>query len=107
MNTQTLLYGVYYGALGIMALYEAFLFFRLREYSYLAYTGFISFGLLHVLITDKVILAQYATEDPFKGIPGILVLAVLACAIQFERLFLNTDTSLIFCERHNTFLKKT
>ena len=50
MDTQTLVFGAYYGALGVMALYNFSMFFRLKENSYLTFSGFISWSLPAMLV---------------------------------------------------------
>jgi hypothetical protein len=90
MDTQTLLLGVYYGALGVMGLYNALLFFRLKEYTYLAYAGFIGFTLIFDLMRDKVAFVQYAGEDIMTGFSGVIVVCLFVCMVLFTKLFLNT-----------------
>lgn len=106
MNTQTLLLGAFYGVLGVMGLYNGLLFFRLKEYTYLAYVGFIGVGLVFFLMQDKVAFVQYAGEDLMTGFSGVVLVCLFVCMVLFTKLFLNTHKFLpVWDKRLVLFLK--
>ena len=93
----------FYGALGVMAAYNALLYFSLREWSYLAYSGFLCFGILGFTLNDKLFLLQYAGNNSFRG---AVTLSAIVCAVLFTKFFLNTQVFLpAFDKRLVLFLK--
>lgn len=86
---------MFYGALAVMAVYNGLLYLSLREWSYLAYAGFIGISLVNFGLTDKVILVQYSTP----ALSGVIVTSQMVCAIVFTRLFLNTTAFLPTLDR--------
>ena len=76
---------MFYGALAVMAVYNGLLYLSLREWSYLAYAGFIGISLLNFGLVDKVIFIDQVPLA-FRGVVATLQ---ITCAVMFTRLFLN------------------
>ncbi len=87
-NLDTLLLGLYYGALLVMCLYNLFVYFSVRDSAYLLYVTYIIFaGLCYFVINGLVF--QYLWEaSPYVG--AQLGVFAFTFAILFSRSFLNT-----------------
>ncbi len=93
MTSQLLTFG-FYGAVGIMAVYNLLLFLSLRDRSYLVFSVFLAATILVVDSDDHIFVAQYVLDympqtyaDRFIG---TAILLQLVCTLLFSRLFLNT-----------------
>ncbi|EPG64354.1 7TM diverse intracellular signaling [Leptospira wolffii serovar Khorat str. Khorat-H2] len=89
-STEQFVFGLYYGLIFVMALYNLFIFFTVKDLSYLYYVLYITvFGLLQMSLNgiafqyiwpNSIWLASYA--------PTFLIPLVAALAILFSRHFL-------------------
>ncbi|WP_167882068.1 7TM diverse intracellular signaling domain-containing protein [Leptospira semungkisensis] len=89
-STEQFIFGIYYGLIFVMALYNLFIFFTVKDLSYFYYVVYITaFGLLQMSLNglafqyvwpNSIWLASYA--------PTFLIPLVTALAIMFSRHFL-------------------
>ncbi|TGJ98737.1 serine/threonine protein phosphatase [Leptospira langatensis] len=102
-STEQFVFGIYYGLMFVMALYNLFIFFTVKDLSYFYYVVYISaFGLLQMSLNglafqyvwpNSIWLASYA--------PTFLIPLVTALAIMFSRHFL---TMSVYLPRANKIL---
>jgi sensor histidine kinase YesM len=93
LNEQDIIFGIYSGAIFIMALYYFLIYITLREKSYLYYTSYIVLiGLTQVTVQGYSFKYLW-TNSPWMANNGLVLLASLApiAAILFLRSFLRTN----------------
>ena len=91
-NIETLIFGLIYGTLFAMAFYHLFIFFSIREKSYIYLTFFILAAGLFMMTHNGLSYQYFWPDSPalaHRVYPLLLALANLA-ALQFARGFLNT-----------------
>jgi len=90
-NREQIMLGLYYGAIFVMLLYNLFLFFSVRDKSYLFYVLYYLFLSIFQLSMNGLAY-QYLWPDAVwwanNSIPLILMLSI-GFAVQFSRVFLN------------------
>ncbi len=93
VRTEYLFMGMLYGALGIMVFYNLFLFFMIRDRSYVYYVLYISSMLLAQIVTNGQGLEFLWPVHPEwnDAILAILIGLVFATSGQFSRSFLQTN----------------
>ncbi len=96
MNQETLILGFSYGILLAMALYHLFIFFSIREKSYLYLTFFIVFAGLFSMTNAGLSFQYFWPGNPGWGndIYPFLLAAANLSTLQFARAFLNTGKRL-------------
>ena len=95
-------FGLYYGLIAVMIVYNLFLFFSVRDISYLHYVGTLVFfhAFFHLAING--ILSEYISTGYLLGIRETIALFIswgIAFALFFCRSFLNTKVYLPFLDR--------
>ncbi len=87
-NIDTLLLGLYYGALLVMCLYNLFIYFSVRDTAYLFYVTYIAFSALCYFVINGLVFQYLWPASPFTGLA--FAMCAFVFAILFSRRFLNT-----------------
>ena len=101
---EYIVYFLYYGVLLVMALYNLFLYFSIRDRAYLYYAAFTGFLILNTAILNGMAFQFLWPDSPRWGnIAAMMgVFFVHALGIQFSRSYLRTDK---LAPRVDIFLK--
>ncbi|MCR9141619.1 MAG: helix-turn-helix domain-containing protein [bacterium] len=97
----TIFHGIFYGALGVMAIFNALLYFTIRDRSYIFMTAFIAFWATTMFIGDGY-GRQYFWPDTiwFGDFFGVLNPAATICLLLFLRSFLRTRRHTPWIDRY-------
>ncbi len=91
-NVDTLLLGLYYGALLVMCLYNLFIYFSVRDTAYVFYVAYITCSGLTYFVINGLVFQYLWPASPFAGLA--FGLCAFVSAIFFSRSFLNTKERL-------------
>ncbi|MHB1000937.1 MAG: sensor domain-containing diguanylate cyclase [Armatimonadota bacterium] len=90
---RTLMFGIYYGLIFALAVYNIFLYFSLRDKSYLWYVIYIIMLAIYFMGVNGLTLTYLSAGNPYAA--GMLINftlgTALICAAQFTRSFLMTE----------------
>ncbi|MEM7017522.1 MAG: 7TM diverse intracellular signaling domain-containing protein [Pseudomonadota bacterium] len=102
-SREKLLWGIYFGIMGVMALYNLFVFFVVRERAYISYILYISaFGLLQFIVNGFAYRYLWPNSVIFNEYILLFLSPItIICATIFIRDFLNTPIQM---KRFNQFL---
>ncbi|WP_123711091.1 hybrid sensor histidine kinase/response regulator [Sinobacterium caligoides] len=96
LSYSSLIYGVYFGVLSVMALYNLFIYCSTRDESYLLYVLYIvSFSLMQTSITGHGYRYLWPTHPELNAIITPFLMSISCfCAALFSRSFLQTKQHL-------------
>lgn len=92
VNTANYGQGLYFGILLVLAAYNLFLFFSIREIAYVYYTGYVlGFGAFIASLNGMGAEFLWPHQPEFGGIARVLFIAATSLfLVQFSRVFLDT-----------------
>ena len=87
-SIDTLLLGLYYGALLVMCLYNLFIYSSVRDDAYLLYVAYILLAGLGYFVANGLVFQYLWLASPYAGLRFVIL--SFALAILFSRSFLDT-----------------
>ena len=92
-ETEMVVFGMYYGLMGVMLLYNLFLFISTRFKSYFFYLGYLGFIIMSMLSNDGLMKEYVFTNNPWflTRIFWLLACVTGIFAVLFSREFLRTQ----------------